>query len=156
MRPLAFLVLCVAGCNAQDSAAVKTLMQTPIAPASDALFNAVVYTNGQLVAAPRTDADWQRLGDRVRELAAVAPRLKALAPRDSGDVWATESDAYAEATTQATAAITDRNVDGVLSAGGKLYETCAACHAAYMREEKKGNTAHALYSPSLYSPSFKT
>lgn len=108
-------------------------MQTPIAPASDALFNAVIYTNGQLVAAPRTGAEWQRLGARVTELAAVAPRLKALAPGDRGEVWATQSDAYAKATSAAAAAIGARNLDGVLSAGGKLYDSCTACHAEYMR-----------------------
>jgi hypothetical protein len=127
------MALFSAGCRSSDAAAVKALMQTPIAPASDALFNAVVYTNGQLVAAPRTAAEWQRLGQRVSELAAAAPRLKALAPRDGGTVWATQSEAYAAATTEATAAVAGRNVDGVLSAGGRLYGSCAECHAAYMK-----------------------
>jgi mono/diheme cytochrome c family protein len=107
-------------------------MQDPIAPAADALFNAVVYTNGELVAAPRSDADWSRLDDRVRALASAALPLKALAPAAGSDVWMKQADLYAQAVDEARTAIAGRSVDGVLAAGGKLYASCAACHEAYM------------------------
>ena len=132
---LTLVLFCADGCTPRDAAAVKTLMQSPIAPASDALFNSVIYTNGQLVAAPRTDADWRRVGERAAALAAVASPLKALAPRNGGDVWERQSDLFAEGAKAATAAVAAKDVDALLSAGGELYASCEACHAGFIKDE---------------------
>ena len=125
-------VLCVTGCSSPGRTASKKLMHDPIAPASDALFNAVVYTNGELVAAPRTEADWSRLDDRARALASAALPLRALAPATNNDVWMKQADLYAQAVAEARTAVARRDVDEVLAAGGKLYASCAGCHDAYV------------------------
>ncbi len=77
--PFAAFVL-QAACSSSGSPAVRAVMRTPIAPASDALFNAVVYTNGQLASAPQTDAQWTRLRDHARSLADAGGTLRGLAP----------------------------------------------------------------------------
>jgi hypothetical protein len=110
-------------------------MRSPIAPASDAIFNAVIYTNGQLVSSPQTDEQWNRLRAHAESLRTAAEQMTSLAPESNGAVWIRESAALANAATAAGAAADHRSLDGVLDAGGNIYATCTACHAAYMPKD---------------------
>ncbi len=110
-------------------------MESPIVPASDAIFGAVIYTNGQLASSPRTDADWDRLRQHAGNLVAAAGDLKALAPSDDPAQWIRQSDAMGAASSAALAAMDGRSLDGVLEAGSRLYDSCTACHATYVKED---------------------
>jgi hypothetical protein len=106
-------------------------MQSPIAPASDALFNAVVYTNGELASAPRTDAQWARLREHAESLITVSESLAAVAPVDNPDDWRRQAAALGAASKDAGRAIDGKDLDGLLEAGSRIYATCTGCHAAY-------------------------
>ena len=106
-------------------------MQFPIAPASDAIFNAVVYTNGELAAAPRTAGEWARLRAQADALRTAAQRLADLAPADNPGEWRRQADALARASADAARAVDEESLAGVLDAGGNIYSTCTTCHAAY-------------------------
>ena len=123
------------GCSPSSSPAVRAVMRTPIAPASDALFNAVVYTNGQLAAAPQTDEQWGRLRAHAESLQAAGATLMTLAPPERQDEWQHQAVALIQASAETVTATSARSLDGVLLAGGKLYDTCTSCHAAYMNEQ---------------------
>ncbi|MGE3402434.1 MAG: hypothetical protein AB7K63_07585 [Vicinamibacterales bacterium] len=106
-------------------------MQVPVAPASDALFNAVVYTNGELASAPQTDAQWTRLRAQAEALMTAGNSLAALAPGENPAEWRRQSAALAESAAEAGRAIEGKSLDGLLEAGSRIYETCTGCHAAY-------------------------
>jgi cytochrome c556 len=107
-------------------------MQAPIVPASDAVFGAVVYTNGQLARAPSGDAEWDRLGQHATALLDAALRLRTMAPKGSDpSIWVHQSDALAEASQAAVDAVSARSLDGVLDAGSRIYDACTRCHAKY-------------------------
>jgi cytochrome c556 len=128
------LALALAACGSPETQRVRALMEAPIVPASDAIFGAVIYTNGQLVTSPEDEADWERLRQHAQRLAAAASELVRLAPaRDPGE-WVRQSETMARATAEALEAMQARNLDGVLQSGSRLYETCTACHAAYIKE----------------------
>ena len=131
------------GCASPDAPAVRALMQTPVAPASDAIFNAIVYTNGQLVSSPQSDEQWTRLRMHAESLRTAAAAMKALAPKQSAEVWLRQSDALAAAAAAAVASIDAKSLEGVLDAGGKIYDTCGACHAAYITNPWRGDPSRA-------------
>jgi hypothetical protein len=109
-------------------------MEAPIVPASDAIFGAVIYTNGQLAAAPSTDAEWERLRQHARRMLAASSELMALAPATDAGEWRRQTDALAMATSAALEAMDAKSLEGVLQAGSRIYETCTGCHAAYLKE----------------------
>jgi hypothetical protein len=131
---VAFVIFMVPGCSSSNGPAVRQVMQTPIAPASDAIFNAIVYTNGQLVSAPQTDEQWNRLRAQAESLRGAAATTKALAPDEDAGEWLRQSDALDSASAAALRAIEAKSVDGLLDAGGNIYATCAACHSIYIKE----------------------
>jgi hypothetical protein len=91
----------------------------------------VVYTNGELAAAPRTDPQWTRLREHAESLGNAARSLAALGPETNVDEWQRQSAALADASAAAGRAIEEKSLEGVLDAGGRMYGTCTACHAAY-------------------------
>lgn len=112
-------------------------MQAPIAPSSDALFNAVVYTNGQPVSQPVTDAQWGALVTHGRALAAAARQVGEAAPASAADGrpdWTRWSADMVSASEAATRAAEARDTNGLLDAGGRLYATCAGCHKRFIPE----------------------
>jgi len=131
--PLAVAALAVA-CSSSQMRQAADLMESPIVPASDAIFNAVIYTNGQLAASPQTDADWDRLRQHSARLATAATTLKGLAPAEDPALWVTQSDALGEASAAAADAITGKSLDGLLQAGSRIYDTCTTCHAVYAKD----------------------
>jgi hypothetical protein len=95
----------------------------------------VVYDNGQLAQAPRTDDEWFRL--RMQALAvAEAGNLLMMPGRaeDSGD-WLTFARDMVDAGESAAQAAESQNIDRVLQSGSELYRTCAACHEKYLPDQ---------------------
>ena len=115
-------------------ASVDEIMDGIVIPSSQAVFDAVVYSNGELVQSPKTDDDWFRL--RIAALAvAEAGNLMLMPPRakDTGD-WTTFSRALTDAAAGVASAAEDKDIDGLLQTGGTLYAACTGCHAKYLED----------------------
>lgn len=136
MRPflLCAAIAGLAACSGGNTGAVRELMKSPIAPASDAIFNAVAYTNGRLVAAPQDDAAWSRLREQAQSLNASADRLTTLAPSANKIEWLKQSAALKTSASDVERAVEQRDLDQILAAGGSVYSTCTNCHAVYIED----------------------
>ncbi len=135
-------IVVLAGCNRagvrQDGpplvpvATVDQVMEGIVIPYSQAIFDAVAYTNGTLTRVPATDDDWHRLETRAMTVA-EAGNLLMMAPRardnESWMAMSREMNAKAVLVAEAAAA---KDADRLLDAGGALYETCTACHNRYV------------------------
>jgi hypothetical protein len=133
-----------AGCTGHNSAdqppftvvaSVDEVMDSIVIPSSEAIFDAVVYSNGALVQAPMTDEDWHTI--RMHALAtAEAGNLLMMSPRakDQGD-WLKRCREFLEASRAAASAAQEKDVGRLLKAGGDLYLTCKACHEQYVPED---------------------
>jgi hypothetical protein len=113
-------------------ATVDEVMDAIIIPSSQAIFDAVVYSNGELTAAPETDEDWANL--RIHALGvAEAANLLMLPPRakDSGD-WMTMTIALNESAVTVAKAAEAKDLDGLLKTGGEMYNACTQCHEKYI------------------------
>jgi hypothetical protein len=116
-------------------ATVDEVMEGIVIPSSQAIFDAVVYLNGQLVQGPKTDEDWANL--RIQALAlAEAGNLLIMPPRakDTGDWVKLALDLNGQAMIVAHAA-EKKDLNALLAAGGKVYEVCTACHEKYATPE---------------------
>ncbi len=116
----------------QPVASIDELMDAIVIPSSQALFDAVVYDNGVLAQAPKTDDDWFRL--RMHAVAvAEAGNLLQMPPRakDAGD-WQTMSRALTASAVKVATAAEAKDIDGMLAAGGEMYAACTGCHRKYL------------------------
>jgi hypothetical protein len=112
-------------------ATVDDIMEAIVIPSSQAVFDAVVYSNGELVQAPRNDEDWSAL--RIHALGvAEAGNLLMMPPRARDGDWTTLARALNERAIAAADAARTKDVDALLAAGGELYNVCAACHEKYI------------------------
>jgi hypothetical protein len=116
-------------------ASVDQVMDSIIIPSSQAIFDAVVYDNGQLVQEPKSDDDWYQL--RMRALAvAEAGNLLLMPPRLKKEAeWVKWSHALTDAGVRAEQAADARNVDLLLKTGGEIYAACTGCHSKYLMEQ---------------------
>lgn len=115
-------------------ATVDQVMDGIVIPSSQALFDAIVYSNGELISAPKTDDDWFRL--QMHGLAvAEAGNLLMMAPRarDNGE-WMRLSAALVDQGVAAAKAAEAKDLDALFEAGGPLYEACLHCHERYISE----------------------
>jgi hypothetical protein len=122
------------GASFRPVASTRDVMDGIIIPASQAVFDGVVYANGALVQAPRTDDDWFRI--RMQALAvAEAGNLLLIPPRARDATWSGFAQAMTARAAAAAMAAQAKNVDQLLAAGSDLYQTCTACHAAFLMEQ---------------------
>jgi cytochrome c556 len=115
-------------------ASVDQLMDAIVVPSSQALFDAVVYVNGELTQSPKTDDEWFRL--RMQALAvAEAGNLLVIPPRARDGEWVRFSHAMTDAAVRVEQAADAKNLDLMLQTGGELYAACTACHEQYLMEQ---------------------
>jgi hypothetical protein len=116
-------------------ASVDQVMDSIIIPSSQAIFDAVVYDNGQLVTEPKSDDDWFQL--RMHAIAvAEAGNLLLMPPRLRNEAdWVKWSHALTDAAARVEQAADARNVDLLLETGGQMYTACTQCHAKYLMEQ---------------------
>ena len=120
------------GAPLKPVATVRQVMEGIVIPYSQAVFDAVAYTNGTLVKAPATDDDWFRLQTRAVAIA-EAGNLLMMAPRArDNDAWIAMSRAMNDKAADVARAAADKDAEKLLDAGGALYETCTACHNKYV------------------------
>jgi hypothetical protein len=116
-------------------ATVDEVMDAIVIPSSQAIFDAVVYSNGELVSSPQTDDDWFNL--RIHALGvAEAGNLLMMSPRakDGGDWMKMSRDLNDQAMVVADAA-QKKDMDLFLKAGGAMYNSCTTCHEKYIPAE---------------------
>jgi hypothetical protein len=136
--PLVLLSACNRAGVKQDGpplapvATVRQVMEGIVIPYSQAIFDAVAYTNGTLTKTPATDDDWQRVETRAVAVA-EAGNLLMMAPRaKDNDTWLMLSRDMNAKAAQVAEAAAAKDPDRLLDAGGALYGTCTACHAKYV------------------------
>jgi hypothetical protein len=118
-------------------ASVQQIMRGIVAPAAGVVFNSVATTitpSGTEERAPRTDAEWNAVGDSAAALV-ESGNLLMLGERaiDKGD-WMTMSRALMEASRGALKATEARNVEGLFSSGETINTSCDNCHQKYQRQ----------------------
>ncbi len=106
-------------------------MQSKVVPASEAVFKAVVYRNGQVQAAPQDDAAWAALRARARELANIGTDMTMVAPPDRALEWVNAATSMTAAALETMQAADKKDAQEVLAAGGRIYQSCTSCHAAF-------------------------
>ena len=113
-------------------ATVDQVMDGIVVPNSEAIWDAVVYTNGELVTAPKTDDDWYNLQMNAYAMA-EAGNLLMMAPRaiDDSD-WMKFSVALVDQSRAAVRAAEAKDVQQLLVAGGDVYTVCTDCHRQYV------------------------
>lgn len=129
-----------AGGGAADTSAftpvatIDQVMDAIVIPAAEGIFDAVVYTNGELTSAPQSDDDWFRV--RMHALAvAEAGNLLLMPPRaPDADAWARFAQAMTEQAAVVAKAAETKDIEELLRSGSELYNTCTACHDVYLNE----------------------
>jgi hypothetical protein len=113
-------------------ATVDQVMDAIVIPNAQAIWDAVVYTNGELVSAPKTDDDWYNLQMRGYAVA-EAGNLLMMAPRakDDGD-WMKFSTALIDQSRAVVRAAEAKDLQALLAAGGDVYNVCTDCHRVYV------------------------
>ena len=108
------------------------VMDAIVIPSSDLIFEAAIYSNGELVAAPETLEEWAALEYASLALA-ESGNLLLMGPRllDAGD-WVARSHELTDAAMRVLQAARAQDVDRLLETGSVLYESCVNCHDAYV------------------------
>ena len=117
----------------RQSASLEQLMEATVTTASDAIFDAAVWINGEPVTLPETDEDWEAIEHGAITLAESANLM--MMPgraKDWGD-WRRFSHDLHNAAREAERAAFNKNVDDVLQAGDRVYQACTNCHAKYLK-----------------------
>jgi hypothetical protein len=117
-------------------ASVRQIMKGIVAPAATVVFNSVSTTvsfRGTEEKFPRTDAEWEEVGNSAAALI-ESGNLLLMGSRavDKGE-WVKMSQAMIEAGKVALKATQDKNAEGVLAAGEQVNMSCDACHRRYQR-----------------------
>jgi hypothetical protein len=108
------------------------VMDAIIIPNAQAIWDSVVYTNGELVASPKTDDDWYNLQMNGYALAEAGNLLK-IPPRAREDAdwhqWSTDLTMKARDVIRAAEA---KDIQALLTSGGDVYTVCTDCHRKYV------------------------
>ncbi|MGH2400456.1 MAG: hypothetical protein ACRDF6_11475 [bacterium] len=113
-------------------ATIDQVMDAVIIPNAQTIWDAVVYNNGVLVQSPKTDDDWYNLQMNAYAVA-EAGNLLMIPPRakDEGD-WMKFSAALTQRSVEAVRAAERKDLQGLLTAGGNMYNVCTDCHRKYV------------------------
>src|SRR5215208_5939406 len=137
----AFVVLgCVAagaaGCSREPElrpiATVEQIMEATIEPVSNAVFDAAVWVNGVQVGGPKNDNDWHMLEANARVLAETGNLLMIGSRAKDQAGWLTRTRSMMDAANEAADAAHRKDIDGLFSAGTKIYQACTGCHLQYI------------------------
>ena len=117
-------------------ASVRQIMLVIVDPAATVVFDSVGTTitpSGTEDKAPKTEAEWQTVGNSAAALAEAGNLLLMGSRIVDGGAWTTQSRALIAAGTAALKAIEAKNATQLFEAGGAVYETCDTCHRLYQR-----------------------
>jgi hypothetical protein len=113
-------------------ATTDQVMDAIIIPHAQAVWDAVVYENGKMVSEPKTEDDWYNLQMHAYAVAEAGNLLK-MAPRakDEGE-WMAFATALTDRSMEVVRAAEKKDVEGLLTAGGNVYNVCTDCHRKYV------------------------
>ena len=116
-------------------ATTDQVMDAIIIPNSQAIWDAIVYVDGKLVSAPKTDDDWYNLQMNAYAVAEAGNLLKiGQRAKDNGD-WMTYATALTDRSMEAVRAAEKKDIEGLLKAGGNVYNVCTDCHRKYVQAD---------------------
>jgi hypothetical protein len=116
-------------------ATVRQIMQGIVGPAAKVVFESVsttVSVEGVEEKAPKTDAEWEAVGNSAAALVESA-NLMTVGNRAIDADWTKMSQALADAGIVALKAIEAKNPEALLASGEAINESCNACHRKYSR-----------------------
>ena len=116
-------------------ASVRQIMQGIVGPAAKVVFESVsttVSVEGVEEKAPKTDAEWEAVGNSAAALVESA-NLMMVGNRAIDADWTKISQELADAGIVALKAIEAKNADALLASGEAINESCNACHKKYSR-----------------------
>lgn len=126
----------------------KQLMAAVIEPAADTYWDAVgtvIDSAGTHESVPQSDEEWTALWRAALVVAESGNLLTMEGRARDRDRWMTLSRAMTAVGQEAAAAALARDTAAVFEVGGRLYETCTACHTAYavgMQRPSDSGPAH--------------
>ena len=117
-------------------ASVRQIMNGITAPAAKVVFasvGTVLSYEGVFETVPKTDPEWEAVGDSAAALL-ESGNLLMMGSRavDTGD-WATISQAMIEAATVALKAVEAKDAEALLMSGEAINASCDDCHQRYLR-----------------------
>jgi hypothetical protein len=145
MRSAALVfLLCLACAPGRDDstrtetvADVKQVMTAILEPAAEVYWDAsgtIIDTTGVHELAPANDEEWAAVWRAALMIAESGNLLMLEGRARDKDRWMTLSRAMVSVGKEAAAAALARDPAAVLEVGGRVYEACTACHAAYALE----------------------
>jgi hypothetical protein len=118
----------------QPVANIDQVMDAIVIPSSDLIFEAIIYSNGELIAAPETLEEWAALEYAALALAESA-NLLLMPPRlRDTEAWVARSHELTDASMEVLRAARAQDVDELLVTGSVLYTACLNCHEEYILE----------------------
>jgi hypothetical protein len=143
---------------AASDASLSDIMATIVMPSANVLWNAVavdVTVDGEVLTAPETDEDWQRIRTSAEELAAVTDKLLnkdlpisnappveapigelskqeiAVLRTNNWPAWTAHVYVLHQVALSALDSIDTKNTQGLSDVGGTLDEACESCHLQF-------------------------
>ncbi|MBM3820726.1 MAG: hypothetical protein FJW14_17165 [Acidimicrobiia bacterium] len=111
------------------------VMDAIIIPNAQSIWDAVVYVDGKLVTAPKTDDDWYNLQMNAYAVAEAGNLLKIGARVKDNEDWVTFSTALTDRSMEAVRAAEKKDLQALLEAGGNVYNVCTDCHRKYVQAD---------------------
>jgi hypothetical protein len=114
---------------------VRGLMVGLTEPAADVIWQSVgtiITREGRTDRAPRTDAEWDEVRLAAMVLVESANLLLVEGRVDDLVDWPDFTADLIATGVETIRAVEARDADAVLTAGGRIYDACAACHQAYL------------------------
>jgi hypothetical protein len=116
-------------------ASTEDIMHGIVIPNAEVIWESVgtiVDENGINDFQPETDEEWERLADLAIGLAESANLLIMPERSEGRDLWIETALDMSDRAVRVSETALLRDPDALLEAGGQLYETCVACHEAYV------------------------
>jgi cytochrome c556 len=166
MRKLYLVVLCAAAtlvaCTAAEPKsefkAVSTtqdVMESLVAHMAQEVWDSVkieIDEKGARETRPQNKEEWQEVAYAARGLAEASTLLMYDGRvEDRGD-WEKFVKELTDTSLVAAKAADDQDFDGLMEAGGNIYEVCTKCHEAYLEKVEKKRTGGTLDAPLTPPP----
>jgi isoleucyl-tRNA synthetase len=168
------VILSISGCAQQQSsdenkaapayemkavANVQELMESLVAHMAEDIWNSVkteIDKDGVHEYKPKNKMEWDEVRYSAMGLAETANLLMMDGRAVDQGNWAKHSKGLMDTSLAVAKAAKEENADGVLEAGGNVYEHCKGCHDEYLQQvEKKRTGGKPAETPLTAPPGFE-